>query len=152
MNVEDRIVDLGLEIPETPEPVASYISAVQSDKLVFTSGQVAFIKGELSYRGKLGESLDVEDGYQSARIAAMNCLSAAKSVIGNLDRIKQIVRMTGFVNSAPKFVDQPRVLNGASDLLIKIFGDKGKHSRLAIGAAELPLGASVEIEMIIEIY
>jgi enamine deaminase RidA (YjgF/YER057c/UK114 family) len=113
--------------------------------------QVPLVKGELKAKGKVGGDLTLEEGYECARIAALNCLAAAKSVIDDLDRVKQIVRLTGFVNSAVGFNEQPKVLNGASDLLVEIFGERGKHARLAIGTNELPLGAPVEVEMIVEL-
>lgn len=151
MEIEKKMRGLGLELPEVPKPVASYVPAVRSGNYVYTSGQVPFVKGELMHRGKLGGDLTIEQGYECARVTAMNCLAAVKSVIDDLDRVKQIVRVTGFINSAPGFTDQPKVLNGASDLLVEIFGERGKHSRLALGASELPLGAPLEIDMVVEI-
>jgi enamine deaminase RidA (YjgF/YER057c/UK114 family) len=151
MEIEKKMRGLGLELPEVPKPVASYVPAVRSGNYVYTSGQVPFVKGELMHRGKLGGDLTIEQGYECARVTAMNCLAAVKSVIDDLDRVKQIVRVTGFINSAPGFSDQPKVLNGASDLLVEIFGERGKHSRLAIGTSELPLGAPLEIDMVVEI-
>jgi enamine deaminase RidA (YjgF/YER057c/UK114 family) len=151
VEIEDRIKSLGLELPQVPKPVANYVSAVRTGNYVFTSGQVPLVKGELKAKGKVGGDLTLEQGYECARIAALNCLAAVKSVIDDLDRVKQIVRLTGFVNSAVGFNEQPKVLNGASDLLVEIFGERGKHARLAIGTNELPLGAPVEVEMIVEL-
>ncbi len=151
MEIEKKMRGLGLELPEVPKPVASYVPAVRSGNYVYTSGQVPFVKGELMHRGKLGGDLTIEQGYECARVTALNCLAAVKSVTDDLDRVKQIVRVTGFINSAPGFTDQPKVLNGASDLLVEIFGERGKHSRLAIGTSELPLGAPLEIDMVVEI-
>ena len=151
MEIEKKMRGLGLELPEVPKPVASYVPAVRSGNYVYTSGQVPFVKGELMHKGKLGGDLTIEQGYECARVTAMNCLAAVKSVIDDLDRVKRIVRVTGFINSAPGFSDQPKVLNGASDLLVEIFGERGKHSRLAIGTSELPLGAPLEIDMVVEI-
>jgi enamine deaminase RidA (YjgF/YER057c/UK114 family) len=151
MEIEKKMRGLGLELPEVPKPVASYVPAVRSGNYVYTSGQVPFVKGELMHRGKLGGDLTIEQGYECARVTAMNCLAAVKSVIDDLDRVKRIVRVTGFITSAPGFTDQPKVLNGASDLLVEIFGERGKHSRLAIGTSELPLGAPLEIDMVVEI-
>jgi enamine deaminase RidA (YjgF/YER057c/UK114 family) len=151
VEIEDRIKSLGLELPQVPKPVANYVSAVRTGNYVFTSGQVPLVKGELKAKGKVGGDLTLEEGYECARIAALNCLAAVKSVIDDLDRVKQIVRLTGFVNSAVGFNEQPKVLNGASDLLVEIFGERGKHARLAIGTNELPLGAPVEVEMIVEL-
>lgn len=151
MEIEERIRDLGLELPEAPKPVGSYVPAVHSGNYVFTSGQLPFVRGELKARGKVGSNLTVEEGYECARIAALNCLAAVKSVVGALDRVQRIIRVTGFISSAPGFEEQPKVLNGASDLLVEIFGEKGKHSRLAIGTNELPLGTPVEVEMTVEV-
>jgi enamine deaminase RidA (YjgF/YER057c/UK114 family) len=151
VEIEKKIKSLGLELPEAPKPVASYIPAVHSENFVFTSGQLPIIKGELKARGKIGRDLTVEEGYECAKVAALNCLAVIKSVVGELDRVRRIVRVTGFINSAPGFEDQSKVMNGASDVLVEIFGDEGRHSRLAIGASELPLGSPVEVEMIVEI-
>jgi len=151
LEIEKRIKSLGLELPEVPKPVASYVPALKSGNYVFTSGQIPFVKGELKYKGKVGKDLTLEEGYECAKMTVLNCLAAIKSVIEDLDRIKQVVRVTGFINSAPGFVEQPKVLNGASDLLVQIFGERGKHSRLAIGVSELPLGAALEIDLIVEI-
>jgi len=151
MGIEKRIEALGLDLPEVPKPVASYIPAVHSGNYVFTSGQLPVIKGELTRRGKVGSDLTVEEGYECAKVAALNCLAAVQSVVGALDRVKRVVRVVGFVNSAPGVEDQPKVINGASDLLVEIFGDQGKHARLALGTSELPMGAPVEVEMVVEV-
>jgi len=151
MEIEEKITSLGLQLPEVAKPVASYIPAVQSGNLVFISGQIPFVHGKLLCRGKLGKEIDLEKGYECARIAVMNCIAALKSVIGDLDKVKRIVKITGYVNSAAGFEDQPKVLNGASDLVIEIFGEKGRHSRTAIGTNELPLAAPVEVDLIAEI-
>lgn len=151
MEIEKRIRSLGLELPDVPKPVASYVPAVRSGNYIFTSGQIPFVKGELKYKGKVGRDLTLEEGYECAKVTVLNCLAAIKSVIDDLDQIKQVVRVTGFINSAPGFQDQPKVLNGASDLLVEIFGERGKHSRLALGTSELPLGAAIEIDLIVEI-
>jgi len=151
VEIEKKIRSLGLELPEAPEPVASYVPAVHSGSFVFTSGQLPVIEGELKARGKIGRDLTVEEGYECAKVAALNCLAALKSVVGGLDRVRRIVRVTGFINSAPGCEDQSKVMNGASDLLVEIFCDVGRHSRLAIGASELPLEAPVEVEIIVEV-
>jgi enamine deaminase RidA (YjgF/YER057c/UK114 family) len=151
VEIEDRIKSLGLELPEAPKPVANYVSAVRTGNYVFTSGQIPVVKGELKAKGKVGGEITVEEGYECAKIAALNCLAAVKALIADLDRVNRIVRVTGFVNSALGFTEQPNVLNGASDLLVEIFGERGKHSRLAIGAGELPRGAPVEVEMVVEV-
>jgi enamine deaminase RidA (YjgF/YER057c/UK114 family) len=151
LKIEGRIQDLGLELPEISRPVGNYVSAVKTGNYVFTTGHVPFVKGVLKAKGKVGGDLTLEEGYKCARIAALNCLAAVRSLIGDLDQVLQIVRVTGFVNSAPGFEEQAKVLNGASDLLVEIFGERGKHARLAVGTNELPLGAPVEVEMIVEV-
>jgi enamine deaminase RidA (YjgF/YER057c/UK114 family) len=149
MGVEEKLKALGLSLPEAPRPVAAYIPAVKIDNMVYTAGQLAFVKGELQYKGRLGKDLTVEEGYESARICALNALAAVKGVAGSLDNIERIVRVTGYVNSTGDFTDQPRVLNGASELLKELFGEAGLHARSAIGVNALPLGASVEVELIV---
>jgi enamine deaminase RidA (YjgF/YER057c/UK114 family) len=131
--------------------VATYFPVVRTGNFVFTSGQVPLAKGGLRAKGKVGGELKVEEGYECARVAALNCLAAVKSLIGDLDRIKQVMRITGFIRSAVGFNEQPKVLNGASDLLVEVFGERGRPSRLAIGANELPLGAPREVDMIVEV-
>jgi len=151
MNIEKQMVALGLTLPDTPKPVAAYVPAVKTEDFVFTSGQLPLVKGELKYKGKLGKDVTLEQGKAAAKICALNALAAAKSVLGDLDRIEQVVKVVGFVNSASEFVDQPAVINGASELLKEIFDDKGAHARSAVGVAELPFGAAVEVEMIFKI-
>ncbi len=149
--IEEKIKELGFELPEAPKPLASYIPALKVDNLVFTAGQLPMVKGELKYKGKLGADVSVEDGRNAAEICALNCLAAIAGVIGNLDNIERVVKLTAFVNSADNFTDQPKVANGASELIGKIFGENGKHVRSAVGVNELPLNAPVEIEMIVKI-
>ena len=150
MRIEDKIKQLGLVLPEPSRPVAAYIPATFSGNMVFTAGQLPVAGGEMQYSGRLGEDLTVEDGYNAAKICALNCLAAVKSVIGDLDLITRIVKLTGYVNSGADFTDQPKVINGASELLVELFGDYGRHARSAVGVAALPLNASVEIEMVVE--
>jgi enamine deaminase RidA (YjgF/YER057c/UK114 family) len=149
--VEEKIRELGFELPETLKPVASYVPAVQSGNLVYTAGQVPIVKGELKYEGKIGSNLKMEDGQKAAEICALNCLAAIKAAIGDLNLMKRIVKLTVFVNSADGFSEQPKVANGASELLVKIFGEKGRHARSAVGVNELPLNSAVEVEMIVEL-
>lgn len=151
MKIEKKMIALGLELPETPKPVAAYVPAIKAGDFVYTSGQIPLVKGELNFKGKLGKDITLEQGKEAAKICALNALSAAKSVLGNLDHIEQVVKVVGFVNSAIDFVDQPAVINGASELLKEIFGDNGAHARSAVGVAELPFGAAVEVEMIFKI-
>ena len=149
--VESKLSTLGIELPDPPKPVAAYIPAKQSGKLVFTAGQLPMVKGELISTGLLGKDVDIEDANKAARICTLNALAAIKGVIGDLDRIKQIVRVVGYVASVPTFTQQPAVVNGASELLLEIFGENGKHARSAVGMAVLPLNASVEIELTVEV-
>ena len=146
-----RLRELGLELPDVPSPAGSYVPAKRSGNLVFTAGQVPFIRGELSITGKVGETVSIEDAKEAARTCALNALAAASGEAGGLDNIKGIVKVTGFVASAPAFTSQPEVVNGASDLLGEVFGEAGSHARSAVGVAELPLGAPVEVEIIVEV-
>jgi enamine deaminase RidA (YjgF/YER057c/UK114 family) len=149
--IETSLSKLNLLLPEAPKPVAAYIPAKQSGKLVFTAGQLPMVNGELISKGLLGQDVDVEEANKAARICTLNALAAIKGVIGDLDRIKQIVRVVGYVASVPTFTQQPAVVNGASELLLEIFGESGKHARSAVGMAVLPLNASVEIELTVEV-
>ena len=149
--VESKLSSLGLELPETPKPVAAYIPAKQAGKLVFTAGQLPMVQGELISKGLLGQDVEIEEANEAARICTLNALAAIKGVVGDLDRIKQIVRVVGYVASVPTFTQQPVVVNGASELLLEIFGESGKHARSAVGMAVLPLNASVEIELTVEV-
>ena len=149
--IEEKIKELGLELPEVAKPVAAYIPALLSGDYVFTAGQIPFVKGELKYKGKVGGELSLEEGQKAAEICALNCLAAVKGVIGDLDKIERIVKLTVFVNNVDGYGDQPKVANGASELLGKIFGEIGKHARSAVGVSGLPLNAAVEIEMIVKV-
>ncbi len=149
--IEEKIKELGFEVPEAPKPLAAYVSALVVGDFVFTAGQIPSVKGELKYKGKVGKDLSEEGGRKAAEICALNCLGAIKGVTGDLDKIDQVVKLTAFVNSAEGFTAQPKVANGASELIGKIFGDKGKHARSAVGVNELPFDAAVEIEMIVKV-
>ena len=151
MRVENKIAELGLTLPETPRPVAAYVPAKQAASLVFTAGQLPMVNGELISKGLLGQDVEIDEANRAARICTLNALAAIKGVIGDLDRIKQIVRVVGYVASVPTFTQQPAVVNGASELLLEIFGEAGKHARSAVGMAVLPLNASVEIELTVEV-
>jgi enamine deaminase RidA (YjgF/YER057c/UK114 family) len=150
-NIESRIKEIGFSLPEAPKPVAAYIPAKQTGNLVFTAGQLPMVNGELISKGLLGQDVEIDEANKAARICTLNALAAIKGVIGDLDRIKQIVRVVGYVASVPTFTQQPAVVNGASELLLEIFGENGKHARSAVGMAVLPLNASVEIELTVEI-
>jgi enamine deaminase RidA (YjgF/YER057c/UK114 family) len=149
--IEQKIIDLGFLLPETAKPLAAYIPAVQSGNLVFTSGQLPMISGALAETGKVGGSVSPERAKELATVCALNALAAVKTVIGDLDKIKRIVKVVGFVSSTPEFSGQPAVVNGASEFLGEVFGDKGIHARSAVGVAVLPLDAPVEIELIVEV-
>ncbi len=151
MSFEQKLTQLGIELPSPPQPVATYVPAVQAGDLLFLSGVIPFRDGKLVLAGKLGADLTVEQGYEAARIALLNALAIVRKELGTLDRVKKVVRMVGHVASADGFVQQPAVVNGASDLLVKIFDDAGRHARVAVGAAELPLNAPVELEIILQV-
>lgn len=148
---EAKLKEMGLAVPVPAKPVAAYIPVTRTGNLVFTSGQIPMVQGELRYRGKLGREFTIEQGYDSARICALNCLGAIKAEIGDLDRIRRIVKVVGFVASAEGFSDQSKVINGASELLMAIFGEAGRHARSAVGVAELPMGCPTEVEMVVEV-
>jgi enamine deaminase RidA (YjgF/YER057c/UK114 family) len=148
---EQRLTELGLTLPAPPKPVATYIPVVRVGELLFLSGVLPSRDGQLIMTGKLGQELSIEQGREAAKLAVLNALSIVKSEVGSLDRITRIVKMVGHIASAPGFTDQPEVLNGASDLLVQIFGQAGKHARVAVGAAELPRRAPVEIELIVQV-
>ena len=150
--VEGKLAELGLKLPEKmPAPVGNYVGAVSVGNLVFVSGHGPYRDGELDYVGKVPSQVPFEDAVQAAQLVMLNCLADLKLEIGSLDRVKRIVKLLGMVNSDPDFDQQPKVINGASDLLTTIFGDKGKHARAAVGMGALPAQISVEIEMIVEI-
>ncbi len=151
MGFEDRIKELGYIIPGAPKPVAAYVPAVKAGDFVYTAGQLPSVEGVLEFQGKLGADLSEEQGYEAAKICALNCLSAIKSLIGSLDKIERIVKVVGFVNSAPGYNGQPKVINGASELMVEIFDEAGKHARSAVGVNELPLNAACEVEMIVKL-
>jgi enamine deaminase RidA (YjgF/YER057c/UK114 family) len=149
--VEDRLAGLGRTLPGVAAPVAAYVPAVRSGDYVFTSGQLPIVDGSLAATGKVGAEVSAEDAKQLAATCVLNALAAIKAEIGDLDRVRRIVKVVGFVASTPDFTGQPGVVNGASELLGKVFGDKGVHARSAVGVAVLPLDAPVEVELIVEI-
>jgi enamine deaminase RidA (YjgF/YER057c/UK114 family) len=148
---EDRIRELGLEIPEVAAPLASYVPAARSGSYVYTSGQLPIVKGELVATGKVGASVDPERAAELARLCVLNAIAAVRAEVGELSRVRRIVKVVGFVASAPDFFGQPQVINGASDLLGEVFGDAGTHARSAVGVAVLPRDAPVEVELIAEV-
>jgi enamine deaminase RidA (YjgF/YER057c/UK114 family) len=154
MEVEKKLVELGLSLPPSPAPVANYVPAVRSGNLLFVSGHgPAFVKdGKIEYiRGKLGRDLTVEQGYEAAKQVMLNILQSIKGVIGDLDKVRRIVKVLGFVNCTEDFPDQPKVINGASDLLVALYSERGRHARSAVGMQQLPFDIAVEIEMVVEV-
>jgi enamine deaminase RidA (YjgF/YER057c/UK114 family) len=145
-----RLAELGIRLPAVAAPVAAYVPAVRSGQLVYTSGQLPFVDGGLRRTGKVGGSVDAEDAAHDAKLCALNALAAIDDLVG-LDSVARVVRVVGYVASAEGFTGQPRVVNGASELLGRIFGDAGRHARSAVGVAELPLGAPVEVELTVEL-
>ena len=149
--VEDRLAGLGRTLPGVAAPVAAYVPAVRSGDYVFTSGQLPMVDGSLAATGKVGAEVSAEDAKQLAATCVLNALAAIKAEIGDLDRVRRVVKVVGFVASTPDFTGQPGVVNGASELLGEVFGDKGVHARSAVGVAVLPLDAPVEVELTVEI-
>lgn len=151
MGIEDRLKDLGIALPEAPRPVGSYIPCVETGNLLFLSGILPLREGRLIRTGRVGETLSIQEAQEDARQVVINCLSIIRSYLGSLDKIKRCIKINGYVASSNDFIEQPKVLNGASDLLCQIFGEAGRHARSAIGVAVLPLNAPVEIDFIFEI-
>jgi len=150
--IDARLAELGIDVPEAATPVANYVGYVQTGNLVFVSGQVTLKDGSPQYLGKLGDSISLEDGQAAARLCAINIIAQVRAACGgDLDRVQRVVKLTGFVNSTPDFTDQPKVVNGASDLMVEVFGDKGRHARAAVSAGALPIGVAVEVEAVVEI-
>ncbi|GGA09948.1 hypothetical protein GCM10008018_64310 [Paenibacillus marchantiophytorum] len=149
--IEQRLLELGITLPPSPEPRFTYIPCNQTGNLIYLSGQDCRINGDLMFEGKVGREVTIEQGQAAARQTIINCLAVMKGYLGDLDRVVKIVKMLGFVNSAPGFGDQPYVINGASDLLVAVFGEQGKHARSAIGTSDLPFHTPVEIELIVEV-
>lgn len=149
--VESKLKELDLSLPKPPEPVAAYLPALQVGDLLYLSGTTCYKNGEFLYTGRLGAELTVEQGYAAARQTALNLLSVIKATLGDLDRVEQMVKLNGYVNSAPDFDRQPEVINGASDLLVELYGQRGKHARTSIGVSDLPAHIPVEIELIVQV-
>ncbi len=150
--IDARLKELGITVPEGVAPAGNYVPAVRSGNLVFVAGQIPLEGGKPQFIGKLGREFQVEDGQKAARLCAINIVSQLRAALGgDLDRVKRIVRVGGFVNAVPDFTDQPQVVNGASDLLVQIFGEAGKHARAAVGVSSLPRGVAVEVEAVAEV-
>ena len=148
---EERLQELGVSLPAPAVPVAAYVPCVRTGSLVYVSGQVPVLDGKPSHLGHLGDNVDLEDGRAAARTCAVNVLAALKAELGELSRVRRVVKVTGFVASTPDFTDHPKVINAASELFGDVFGDAGRHARAAVGVAALPLGVPVEVEAIVEV-
>jgi len=151
MKAEEKLKEIGLELPTAVQPVANYVTAVRTGNLVFLSGQGPLHEDGTLITGKIGSDLTQDEGYEAARRVALGLLASLKTEIGDLDKVRRVVKLLGMVNCMPDFIDQPKVINGASDLLVDVFGDKGKHARSAVGMNALPMNIAVEIEMIVEV-
>lgn len=152
MSHDARLAALKLELPNPAAPAANYVPTVIAGNLLFVAGQITIFNGEVRYLGKLGADVDIETGVQAARLCGLNIISQARAALGgSLDRIKRCVKVGGFVNCTPDFINHPQVVNGASDLMVEVFGDAGKHARFAVGAVSLPRGVAVEVDAIFEI-
>ena len=150
--IDKRLAELGITLPVPAKPVANYVGWVRTGNLVYTAGQVSLKDGKIEYQGKVGSDYSVEDAQKAARLCAINIIAQLKAACdGDLDRVKRIVKLVGFVNAVPEFTDHPKVVNGASDLMVEVFGDAGKHARSAVGSGSLPLNVAVEVEAIAEV-
>lgn len=150
--IDKRLAELGIALPTPAKPIANYVPWVRTGNLVFISGQGAVRDGKIEYTGRVGDKLSVEEAIASARLTAINVIAHLRDACGgDLDRVKRIVKLLGFVNCTPTFGDQPKIINGASDLMVEVFGEKGRHARSAVGAPSLPFNLSVEVEAIAEI-
>lgn len=151
MSIDQKLADLGITLPTPKPPIANYVPVVKTGDLLFVSGQVSVDGSGTVTTGKLGAGMSIEDGRAAARLCAINVIAQVKAAAGDLDKVVRIVKVVGFVNSTLEFTDQPAVINGCSDLLVEVFGDKGRHARSAVGVASLPFNAAVEVEAIVEI-
>ena len=150
--VDDKLKELGIALAQAPAPVANYVPAVRTGNLLMVSGQLCFDgDGKIAVKGRLGGGVSIEDGQKAARACAVNLLAQVKAALGDLDRVSRVVRLGGFINSVPGFAEGPKVMNGASDLMVAVFGDKGRHARTTVGVAALPADAAVEVEGLFEI-
>ena len=149
--IDAKIKELGLELPAPAQPAGSYVQYYISGNIIYISGQIPFWSGEARWQGKVGQDYSIEEGQEAAKTCALNIIAQAKAALGDLDRIVQLLRLNGFVNATPDFAYHPKVINGASDLMVEILGDKGRHTRIAVGCSSLPLNAAVEIDAIFAI-
>ena len=148
--IDEKLAALDITLPTPPKPAGSYIPVLKTGSLVFVSGQIPIKDGQVQFKGQVPSSISIEDAQKAAKLCIINVLAQLKSELGTLDKISRIVRVSGFVNSAQEFFEQPKIINAASDLLFEIFGEKGKHTRVAVGVASLPLNSAVEIDLIAE--
>ncbi|MDE1838875.1 MAG: RidA family protein [Thaumarchaeota archaeon] len=148
--IEENLASLGILLPTPPKPAGSYIPVVRTGNLIFVSGQIPIKDGQVQFKGQVPTSISIEDAQKAAKLCITNVLAQIKAEIGTLDKITKIVRVSGFVNSSPEFYEHPKIINSASDLLFEIFGEKGKHTRIAVGVASLPLNSAVEIDLVAE--
>ena len=151
MDAEARMKELGIVLAEPPKSIGLFEPLIIADNMVYTSGHLPMENGEVKFKGKLGKDVSIEEGFEAARLCTINALAAVKGKLGSLNKIRKVVKVTGFVNSDPDFTDQPKVINGASKQLIDIFEEQGLHARSAIGQASLPLGAAVEVEFVFQV-
>jgi enamine deaminase RidA (YjgF/YER057c/UK114 family) len=149
--IDARLQELGITLPDAPMPQANYVPFVRSGNLIFVAGQIPLDGGKPQFIGKLGREFKVEDGQKAARMCALNVIAQVRAAVGDLDKVKRCVRVGGFVNGTPEFTDQAPVINGASDVIVQIFGDAGKHARAAVGVASLPRGVATEVEAVFEV-
>ncbi|HTI87072.1 MAG TPA: RidA family protein [Alphaproteobacteria bacterium] len=150
--IEARLKELGIALPPAAAPAGSYVPYVATGNLIYVSGQLPFEDGQIRHKGILGSDVSVADGAAAARLCALNLIAQVKSAVGDLDRVARVVKLNGFVASAANFTEQPKVMNGASDLMVEVFGDPGRHARAAVGVAALPLGVAVEVDGVFEIF
>ncbi|WP_296702893.1 RidA family protein [Algoriphagus sp.] len=149
---EAKLKELNITLPTPPEPVANYVNGVRTGNLIFLAGKGPRYPDGTEITGKLGQDVSIEQGYEGARLTAINQLAVLKAMLGDLNKVKRIVKVLGMVNSDPDFIEQPKVINGFSDLMVEVFGERGKHARAAVGMASLPRGQAVEIELVVEVY
>jgi enamine deaminase RidA (YjgF/YER057c/UK114 family) len=150
--IEKKLASLGITLPTPASPIANYVATTRSGNLLIVSGQICFgADGKLAAKGQLGAAVSVEDGQKAARACAVNLLAQIKGALGDLDKVQRVLRLGGFINSAPGFIDGPKVMNGASDLMVEVFGDKGRHARTTVGVSALPADAAVEVEGLFEV-
>lgn len=151
MTTEQRLAELNIELPPAPNPAGNYLPALRTGKMLYLSGAICMVNGEMTHAGKVGDTCDLADAKAGARVCVLNLLAVAKKELGNLDQVKQVVQVNGFVNALPGFADSPAVINGASDLLVEVLGERGRHTRAAVAVTGLPKDSTVEIQAIFEI-